>query len=118
MGALLCVHWGIVEIEMEGCADVSKSSSSLKRAASTSSEKPRTAWCPVILKCKKSYELHILWKDVRNRLKLFKYRKSKEPFGRVLKSNLVTEKNAKQELGDYYKMATSTQTISISRPHS
>ena len=75
------------------------------RSASTSALKPRTVWCPVILKCQKGHELHILWQDARGHLKLFKHRNSKDPFGRILKSEIVTVKNAKQEMGEYYQLS-------------
>ena len=74
----------------------------MKRSASTSSASPRTAWCPIIIKMSTSYEIHILWKDSRNVLKLFSAPKDKNLFGRVVSAEVLMEKNKKGEEHCYY----------------
>ena len=74
----------------------------LKRRASVSAESSRTAWCPVILKTNSCLEVHMLWKDSRNGLKL--YEKDKKVFGRVMKAVCVKEKNKKEVVKDYFKI--------------
>jgi hypothetical protein len=76
----------------------------MERSASTSAEKPRTAWCPVVLKGRTCHEIHILWKDSRNNVKLYKNVRSKETFGRIVRAEIVTEKNKKGETNEYYKL--------------
>ena len=76
----------------------------MRRSASTNAENPRTAWCPVILKTKQCYEIHILWKDSRNTLKLFQTVKEKKEFGLIKTAEFVKEKNNKAEVHDYYKL--------------
>ena len=84
--------------------DKSLTPGKLKRRASASAESSRTAWCPVILKTKSCLEVHILWKDSRNGLKLYQTKEKRE-FGRVVKAECVKEKNKKEAVKDYFKIS-------------
>ena len=84
----------------------------ITRSASTSAVKPRTAWCPLVVQTKAGYEIHILWKDWRNGVKLYKDKDTKSDFGRVVNAEIVTETNNKDETNQYYKM-TNEYGISI-----
>ena len=77
----------------------------MQRSASSSAVKPRTAWCPVILKGKNGFEMHIMWKDTRNMLELFKVKgkdKVKRDFGLVASAKVVNKNNDKGEANDYF----------------
>ena len=79
--------------------------SRMQRSASSSSVKPCTAWCPVLLKAKKGYECHILWKTTRNVLELYQMKgrdKKKRDFGLVTNAKIIQKKNVKGEINDYY----------------
>ena len=74
----------------------------MERSASTKSEKPRTGWSPVVLKTGSYYEIHILWKDARNNLKLYCQTKEKRVFGRIVAADISNRKNAKGDEHSYY----------------
>ena len=78
--------------------------SKLRRSASSSAVKPRTSWCPVVLRGKKVFEVHIMWKTVRNYLELYqvKAKNMKRHFGLVMDVRAESKKNEKGELGDYF----------------
>jgi hypothetical protein len=73
------------------------------RSASTKTDNPRTAWCPVILKTKNCLEVHLLWKESRNTIKLYQTEEKKD-FGRIKAAEFVKERNKKGNLNDYYKV--------------
>ena len=74
------------------------------RSASTKTDNPRTAWCPVILKTKNCLEVHLLWKESRNTIKLYQTEKEKKEFGRIKAAEFVKERNKKGNMNDYYKV--------------
>jgi hypothetical protein len=77
----------------------------MQRSASSSAVKPCTAWCPVLLKGKKGYECHVLWKTTRNVLELYQVKgrdKKKRNFGLVMNVKVVQKKNEKGEINDYF----------------
>lgn len=76
----------------------------ITRSASTSAVKPRTAWCPLVVQTKDGFEIHVLWKDWRNGVKLYKDKDTKSEFGRLVNAEVVTETNMKEETNLYYKM--------------
>ena len=75
----------------------------MERSASTNADNPRTAWCPVILRTKNCLEIHLLWKESRNTITLYKTVEKKE-FGRIKSAEFVQERNKKGNLNDYYKV--------------
>ena len=89
----------------EASSKVESPTTKLKRSASSSAVKPRTSWCPVVLKGKKAYQIHIMWKAVRNNLELYKVKgkdRSKRYFGLVIDMRAEPKLNEKGELGDYF----------------
>ena len=59
----------------------------LERSASSNAVNPRTSWCPLVVKGKKGYEVHIMWKSSRNSLELYQTKgkdKVKRPFALVV----------------------------------
>ena len=79
--------------------------SRMQRSASSSAVKPCTSWCPVLLKAKRGYECHILWKTTQNVLELYQVKgrdKKKRDFGLVMNVKVVQKKNVKGEINDYF----------------
>ena len=89
----------------------------IERTASSQAVKIRTAWCFLILKGKRGFEIHVLWKDSRNCLELFqvkrKDKKGKTDFGLIVRAHIIKAKNDKGEMGEYYQvyLYLSTSTV-------
>ena len=85
----------------------------ISRIVSSNAVRTRTAWCPVVFSNKDGYEIHIMWKSVRNSLELYSYKirgkvgkgrkeNDKKFLGIVKDFRVETLKNEKGEVCDYY----------------